>query len=210
MDPLATEFAVFGYGSLLFEPIRPDLIVQQLPARLCGYSRALNKRSRARGCPSQHSKWPAAQVAPDFVDDGWNHSLAMGTRLEAGAYIDGLLLLYPLHWQSLILENLDVREGFVAGRDAALQGYLRTEVTVDCAGEQRTGVTYLSNPGGLMHYPSLCEDERLAILLSATPLPQFRDGKHRGQEYVRRISTQLERLDCADPHLQRLVERFVQ
>ena len=210
MDPLATEFAVFGYGSLLFEPIRPDLLVQQLPARLGGYCRALNKRSRARGCARAHSRWPETVVPSEFVEDGWTHSLAMGTQPHPEAHIDGLLMIYPGPSEALILELLDAREGFIAGREATLQGYLREEVTVDCCGQQRACVTYLSNSGGRMHYPSLSDEEGLAILRRATPLPNFRDHKHRGQEYVRQISAELERLGCADPHLQRLVECFAE
>lgn len=193
-------FYVFAYGSLIFSPEHPELLVSGTIAVLDGHRRAFNKRSGPRACRRMERGYPEleARVPEAFREP---HSLALGT--EPGGHMAGVLQAYPIHAQPRVLASLDAREGVWRDRAPDTWSYLPTRVRVSCRdGRTVEALTYLSNPSGSWHAGGLDAVNIARILLHATPTT--RGPRALGAEYLLETVAALRALGIADPHLEDL------
>lgn len=201
---------VFGYGSLIFEPERPDLVRERVPCDLWGWRRALNKVSEPRGC-ARGDAFDAFEEVPDtFRREGWNLSLAMGTEQQPGGRIRGVALAYDAARWSEVRAALDRREGYLEGASARDNAYLRRQVSVRRAdgGPPISAHTYLSPTDRccpLIVDPAMSADLRARVLINATP----RDGsgaRALGLDYLEGVRRHLLGAAVVDEALERLAE----
>ncbi len=195
---MSSDLRIFGYGSLLFEPELPEALLDMTPATLPGMRRSFNKISTGRGALA--SQCPAAEV-PDFVRGPRRLSLVLGT--ESGPELKGFVLRYPESIADRVLELVNAREGFVAGRDQTLNDYLPTEVSVVLPnGQQIPATVWKTNPNCRAYVGDLPVDEVVAILRAATP---GRPGnKAQGTAYLEGVRGALAKAGHRDDYLDRL------
>ncbi|MEZ4235493.1 MAG: gamma-glutamylcyclotransferase [Myxococcota bacterium] len=180
---------VFAYGSLMYEPERPDALRSVRPARLPGLVRRFNKRSRARGCARHLAAEP--RDVEGFVDGAHRVSLALGT--VPGAGLDGLLLAYAPDAADDVLARLAAREG---------PGYRRSEVVVEVDGAACAAVTWLTDPdSGLVVELDLAAQAR--VLAAATP--RQRGERALGADYLHGVQRALGAHGLRDPYVDALV-----
>ena len=188
------DLYVFGYGSLIFEPTRPDLVADVTLATLPGWRRAFNKRSHARGCPRSAARHhvPHADWHDRFTLGDHLLGLALGTA--PGGAMDGALLSYPEARASEVLAAIDRREG---------HGYVRQAVSVRTERGRVHAWTWLTNPNADLFEPDLDPETTAAILHRATA----RRGhpKAVGAEYLRHSRQAVRDLDGATPFLDQLL-----
>ncbi len=210
---MSDSLRVFGFGSLMFAPELPERLVRRLPARLEGYRRAFNKRSRARSCPRHLSFDAFPAVNPDFRKGGVNHSLALGTVQEPGRSIEGVVLEYAAEDSVEVLALLDVREGYDPHRPSPANGYIRTKVSVILQNLKTSQEVwcYRTNPDPECMYhvaPEMTAGERARILINATPRVGATVGAHpsvRGLHYLEGVRHDLNAAGICDEDLEAIV-----
>jgi len=162
---MSGDLYLFGYGSVLFEPERPDALLDMQPATWPGVQRAFNKTSTRRGCALAACSAP---TVPDFVADGQRLSLVLGT--EPGEGIEGFVLRYPASVSEDVMERMNLREGFDPQRERAANGYLPTTAHVRLAsGQVLPATAWRSNPSCRAYVGVLPVSRVAAILRAATP-----------------------------------------
>lgn len=199
------HFAVFGHGSLMWEPERADLVSRLEIARLGGLARCFNKRSGPRGCHLDESGWPHLDVPALFCEGQRCYSLAMGTEQVAGATLVGMVAWYPLARRDEVLQSLDRREGYDPN-DTHQSSYRRETIEVELADRTARALIYLSNPGGRWHSQDLDLDTQARILLRATPARE-NPGHARGARYLFGVQRTLAAHGHADARIDALYER---
>ncbi len=201
---------LFGYGSLMSHPERPEAVAVRTPARLRGVRRAFNKRSAARGCRAEVACAAAGPLG--FERGGHRDSLALGTEVAAGSAMVGLVLSYPATLAGEVLAATDAREGY--DPEARLEdcGYVRAEVRVEPlgGGPALTAWTWLSNeaPDARWHLPaSVPLADRAAILAAATP--RVAQPRPLGLRYLEDVRATLLAHGIVDPDLERLAAQVL-
>ncbi len=174
MNGSQAPHVVFAYGSLLYDPEMPGALVDVVRARLPGYRRCFNKRSRTRRIPES-----AAAVTFDdplsrsFRRDGTVTSLVLGTEEVPGGVLEGKVLVYESSRWPEVLDALDTREGYDPARPDR-SGYLRVVRAVTLEnGRVVQAVVYLTNasPDNPWYVPALEPHEVARVLAQATPRP---------------------------------------
>lgn len=193
--------AVFAFGSLMYEPEWPEILVRSEPARLPGYRRAFNKRSFARGCDHHEQRWRDLPVPAEFVEGPRRLSLALGTEPDPDACIEGVLLHYPREHEGELLDRLDDREGYAPDREID-GGYLRRELPVDTATGPVAAIVYLTNRESDLYTGDLPARSVVRILQHATPVAGRRA---RGLHYLVGVHRALSESGRSDPYLDTLV-----
>lgn len=205
MDP---TFLVFGYGSLVFAPEQPHRVLGLKRARLAGYRRTFNKRSRARSCPVGDSFDAFPEVPDAFRADGLNWSLALGTVADERAFIDGLVVEYPVDAHADVLRDTDPREGYDAAREPSLNGYLRHELELQLEDGVRPAYVYLANPDprNPWYVGELPVELQAKILINATPKSATDEVRAdaRGLLYLEGVRTRQAERGIVDPALETL------
>lgn len=206
---MSATFLIFGYGSLIFAPERPDHVLGLHPARLRGFRRTFSRRARSRSC-ARHMSFDAFTDVPDaYRTDDLNWSLALGTQPDSAAVMDGFVVEYPVERRPEVLAVTDRRESYDATRPSLENGYLRAEYEVFVPNGVRPALVYLSNPdprteGFVPEHLSLVE--RAKILINATPRDaqpgDFTDA--RGLQYLEGVRRGLARTNVVDPDLEAL------
>ncbi len=205
---------VFGFGSLIFAPERPDRLLDRHPAVLKGYRRAFNKRSLARSCPRHLSFDAFSDVDGAFRAGGVNHSLALGTVRDSAASIEGVLLAYGVAEAEEVLRLLDEREGYGPERPSIANGYIRERVQVrrKDTGAMQEAWIYQTNPDPACIYhvdPSMSLEERARILINATPrrgATVGEDPRVRGLHYLEGVRSDLRVAGISDPALESIAD----
>lgn len=191
---------LFGYGSLLFAPERPEAIVDRFTARLDGLSRRFNKPSRPRGIPRGLADWHGP--LPDLPDtafalDDAYLSLALGTAL--GGHIDGEVLVYRDDAADDVMARMHRREGVRHDRPAHLNHYRCRELEVRAGARTLRATSWVSNPGGDWHVEGLTLAQEAAVLRRATPgTPQ---AHAKGARYLFGVEAGLARRGLVDPYV---------
>ncbi len=191
-----TDLWIFGYGSLLFAPELPDEVLEQRPARLDGWHRAFNKRSRARGCAEHEARWPAARVDA-FTLTGHRWSLALGTG--QGGHLDGGVIRYPAAIRDEVLARLHQREGWAPDRPRHHNGYLPRQIEAATPAGRVVATSWFSFPESRYH-AALTLDDQARVLVHATP--HVDDG--RGLFYLEHTRAALATVSVVDPVLEDL------
>ena len=195
---MSGDLRVFGYGSLLFEPERPDALLDMVPAVWPGVRRAFNKISTGRGCPLSASSVPAVE---DFVADGRRLSLVLGT--EPGQGITGFVLRYDASVAEEVTRRIHAREGYFADRDSALNDYLPVTVQATLPNGQRiAAVAWQTNPRCRAYVGELPIGEVAAILRAATP--DEPGARAQGTAYLEGVRRVLSSAGLRDDALDRL------
>lgn len=205
---MSTTFLIFGYGSLIFAPERPEHVIGLHMARLAGYRRTFNRRARSRSCPRAES-FDAFDVPDGFRTSQLNWSLALGTLADKAAMLDGFVVEYPIELHADVLAVTDRRESYDAGRATVENGYLRTEYEVQLTDGTRPALIYLSNtdPRTEGFVPEdMPLGVRAKILINATPknaIPgDFTDA--RGLQYLEGVRRGLAKVGVVDNDLEEL------
>ena len=196
---------LFGYGSLLYEPERPDALVDRFVARLDGLSRRFNKPSRPRGILRTEASWhgPLPELPDEaFVLDDAYLSLALGTR--PGGYIDGEVLVYRDAAAADVMARMHQREGVVLGRDPARDHYRCVEVEVRSGTQTTLATSWVSNPGGDWHVEGLTLAQEAAVLRRATPTTPRAHAK--GARYLFGVERGLAARTLHDPYISALAD----
>ena len=198
---------VFGYGSLTFSPELPDSLVTLRRARLVGWRRAFNKRSRSRSIPEASGFSGTGPVPPEFRRRGRRWSLTLGTVADPNGWIDGLVATYPASEATRLLPLLDRREGFDPAGPGDLNGYVPTEVTVEVDDGRIPARAYLTNPAESCPWtlrPAPDPASAAALLIHATPRRRPPAGHPRapGLDYLEGTRTSLHAIGVVDPHLE--------
>ena len=201
-----SELAVFGYGSLMYQPELPDQVLERVPARLPGHHRAFNKRSPVRGCKAHQARWTAITGVPQaFHPPGKRHSLALGTEKHSGSELHGMLLVYPSECAARVVDAHDAREGYREHWTASQNSYRRCTVEVLTADGPREALAYLGEPQSALYSPLPLETVA-RVLLAATPQP---GGKARGVDYLFEARDILARVGLIDPHIESIVSELL-
>ncbi len=196
---------LFGYGSLLYEPERPDALLERLPARLPGVARRFNKPSSPRGCDVSEADWHGPLTHGDgarFRRGERYLSLALGT--VPGSGIDGQVLVYRDDVADDLLARMNRREGVVVGRPQHQDHYRRVEVDVVVGRRTMRATTWVSNPGGDWHVEGLTLAREAAILRRATP--KIPAASVRGARYLLGVERALAMLGVPDPYVSELAD----
>ena len=193
---MTAPLAVFGFGSLMYEPEHPEALIDAIPAWWPGWRRAFNKRSHARGCDESERRWPDLPVRPDFRTGTRVLSLALGTEPDPARTLEARVLRYRPEAADDVLAALDAREGYDA--EDPHSGYLRDRVTVRTAAGTLEAVVYRTNPHSALYVGDLPPAEAAAILLAATPSTGRRA---RGVDYLVQAVATLAEIGLHDPDL---------
>lgn len=196
--------AVFAYGSLIGQPELAERLLERVPARLTGWHRSFNKRSRNRGTPIDEA-WDVPPH-PLYEKTGWRHSLALGT--EDGGVIEGAVLRYPAECEDELIARLDAREGYNPAWPQHANGYLRSTVEVEVAGRPEQVLAYLSNPAHDCVWrlpPTVDLATRAAILIAASPRDPGPD-EWRGLHYLQQVRLSLAGHGIVDERLEALAD----
>ena len=196
---------LFGYGSLLYDPERPDALVDRFVARLDGWSRRFNKPSRPRGILRRHADWhgPLPELPDEaFTLDEAYLSLALGTT--PGGWIDGEVLVYRDDATADVMARMNRREGVVPGRPPERDHYRCVEVEVQAGSRQVWATTWMSNPGGDWHVAGLTIAQEAAILRRATPRVPRAHAK--GARYLFGVEDGLRERGVYDAYVSELAE----
>ena len=190
-----SELFLFAYGSLLFEPERPDALLERIPATWRGVRRAFNKTSTGRGCAVDATR---VSALPAFEAKGRRLSLVLGT--EPGDRIEGFVLRYGAAHAADVLDRVNAREGFVPGRAPAHNDYLPATVSVTLRGGQTVSATaWKSNPS-CGAYVGVLPIQTVASVLRAAS-PDTPGDRAQGTAYLEGVRRALKASGRRDDHL---------
>ena len=197
---------LFGYGSLLYEPERPDAIIDRFTARLDGVSRRFNKPSQPRGIRRCDASWhgPLPDLPEDaFATDQHYLSLALGTR--RGGSMDGEVLVYADQAADDVLARMHRREGVRHPAAPSPRDHYRCEeLAVVASGRTVHATSWISNPGGDWHIEGLALHQEAAVLRRATP--SVPESRAKGAEYLFGVEAGLASRGLADPYISALAD----
>lgn len=202
-----STFLLFGYGSLVFAPEQPHRVLGLYRARLPGFRRTFNKRSRSRSCPIGDSFDAFSDVPAAFRAEGLNWSLALGTVADDAALLEGMVVEYPVDALDDVLRDTDPREGFDARREPSLNGYLRQQREVALETGPRSAYVYLANPDprNPWYVGELPLDVQAKILINATPRDATEvSADARGLLYLEGVRRRQAEAGIVDPDLEAL------
>lgn len=202
-----STFLLFGYGSLVFAPEQPHRVLGLHRARLPGFRRTFNKRSRSRSCAIADSFDAFTDVPEAFRAEGLNWSLALGTVADDHATLEGMVLEYPNEALDDVLRDTDPREGYDARREPMLNGYLRQQREVTLETGAREAYVYLANPDprNPWYVGDLPLELQAKILINATPrnTTEVR-ADARGLLYLEGVRRRQAEAGIVDPDLEAL------
>jgi cation transport regulator ChaC len=118
---------IFTYGSLMLDPVKPDLVLSAEKASVKGHRRHFNRFSKGR-----------------------DH-LVIGTEPEGE--MEGIVYEYPMEVAENVLRQIDRREGFRPDRETDINSYLRAPAYAKTKKhpEGVRAIIYVTNPDGPGH-----------------------------------------------------------
>lgn len=187
---MRSPLVVFGYGSLMYEPSCPELVVDEATAHLSGHTRAFHLRSTARGCSDAACD---GEPIAGFLQGDLRLSLVLGTRPGRG--LVGRVHRYRREHRDHVLAALRRREG---------DAYVHEVVEVEVGRTTVEAHTFLSR----WDHPLSVDlelHEQARVLHAATPRVQ--GARALGAYYLLGVQAALEQMGQRDPVIDDLADR---